>query len=332
MWKIRDIEIENAIVIAPMAGITNPAFRSICKEFGAGLIYTEMVSDKAICYSNVKTISMTAVNEDEHPLTMQLFGHDLESMVQAAIYLDTQTNCDIIDINMGCPVNKIIKNFAGSALMKEPEHAALLVSEIVKHVKKPVTVKMRIGWDLDSINAVSFAKAMEAAGASALAVHGRTRKQMYEGKADWSHIKAVKEAVKIPVMGNGDVTSAALAKQMLDETGCDAVMIGRGVLGDPWLIKQVDTYLRTGEVEATSDVDEKFALARSHAKSLCELKGENVGIKEMRGHAAWYMKGLKHSHRVKDCISQMTSYEEFDIILKNYKESLLKDEWTWLDR
>ena len=332
MWKIRNISIDNQIVIAPMAGISNPAFRSICKKFGAGLIYTEMVSDKAICYSNTKTIGMTQVNEDEHPLTMQLFGHDIESMVQAAVFIDTQTDCDILDINMGCPVNKIVKSDAGSALMKDPEHAAEIVREIVKHVQKPVTVKMRAGWDKDSVNAVEFALMMRDAGASALAVHGRTRKQMYEGKADWRIIKAVKDAVSIPVMGNGDVTSPQLAKRMLDETGVDAVMIGRGILGDPWLIRQTAHYLQTGELLGDSDIDEKFELARQHAQSLIALKGENVGMKEMRGHASWYMKGLKYSHRVKDCISQMTTYEEFVIILENYKQSLINDEWKWLDR
>ena len=332
MWKIRNISIDNQIVIAPMAGISNPAFRSICKKFGAGLIYTEMVSDKAICYSNTKTIGMTQVSEDEHPLTMQLFGHDIESMVQAAVFIDTQTDCDILDINMGCPVNKIVKSDAGSALMKDPEHAAEIVRKIVKHVQKPVTVKMRAGWDKDSVNAVEFALMMQDAGASALAVHGRTRKQMYEGKADWRIIKAVKDAVSIPVMGNGDVTSPQLAKRMLDETGVDAVMIGRGILGDPWLIRQTAHYLQTGELLGDSDIDEKFELTRQHAQSLIALKGENVGMKEMRGHASWYMKGLKYSHRVKDCISQMTTYEEFVIILENYKQSLINDEWKWLDR
>lgn len=332
MWKIRNISIDNQIVIAPMAGISNPAFRSICKKFGAGLIYTEMVSDKAICYSNTKTIGMTQVNDDEHPLTMQLFGHDIDSMVQAAVYLDTQTNCDILDINMGCPVNKIVKNEAGSALLKDPKHAAKIVREIVKHVEKPVTVKMRAGWDKESVNAVEFAMMMQEAGASALAVHGRTRKQMYEGKADWSIIKAVKEAVTIPVMANGDITTPQLAKQVLDETGADAVMIGRGILGDPWLIRQTAHYLKTGELIDGTDFDEKFELALQHAQSLIALKGENIGMKEMRGHASWYMKGLKYSHRVKDCISQMTTYEEFVIILENYKQSLINDEWKWLDR
>ena len=332
MWKIRNISIDNQIVIAPMAGISNPAFRSICKKFGAGLIYTEMVSDKAICYSNTKTIGMTQVNDDEHPLTMQLFGHDIDSMVQAAVYLDTQTNCDILDINMGCPVNKIVKNEAGSALLKDPKHAAKIVREIVKHVEKPVTVKMRAGWDKESVNSVEFAMMMQEAGASALAVHGRTRKQMYEGKADWSIIKAVKEAVTIPVMANGDITTPQLAKQVLDETGADAVMIGRGILGDPWLIRQTAHYLKTGELIDGTDFDEKFELALQHAQSLIALKGENIGMKEMRGHASWYMKGLKYSHRVKDCISQMTTYEEFVIILENYKQSLINDEWKWLDR
>lgn len=332
MWKIRELCIDNPIVIAPMAGISNKAFRMICREFGAGLIYTEMVSDKAICYSNKKTLDMTDVDESEHPLTMQLFGHDLDSMVKAAIYLDTQTTCDIIDINMGCPVNKIVKSEAGSAMMKDVEHASLVVSEIVKAVKKPVTVKIRAGWDQDHINAVEFAKAMERAGASAIAVHGRTRKQMYEGKADWDIIRQVKQAVDIPVIGNGDVTTPQLAKKMLEETGVDAVMIGRGCLGDPWLIKATTHYLATGELLDDTNVEEKFNLALTHAKSLVKLKGENIGIKEMRGHAAWYMKGLKYSHRVKDHISVMNTYKEFESILRNYKHSLEEDEWNWLEK
>ena len=330
--KIGNVEIANKVVIAPMAGITNPAFRQICKNFKAGLVCTEMVSDKAICFENKKTLNMTEVLEDEHPLSMQLFGHDIDTMVKAAIYLDTQTTCDIIDINMGCPVTKVVKANAGSALMKDEEHAVKMVSEIIKNVKKPVTVKMRIGWDSDSKNCVSLAKKLEAVGVSAIAVHGRTKKQMYEGKADWTYIKLVKEAVNIPVIGNGDIRSVEDMINMLETTGCDMVMIGRGILGDPWLIQRCVQYLETGEIIDETSVEEKFKLAYNHAVSLCQLKGERVGMNEMRSHAAWYMKSLKHSHRVKDMVSKMSTLEEFEIILNNYKKSLENDDWQWLER
>lgn len=330
--KIRDVEIDNPIVIAPMAGITNPAFREICRKFKAGLVCTEMVSDKAICYENKKTMEMTQVSVNEHPLSMQLFGHDLDTMVQAAKFLDQKTDCDIIDINMGCPVNKIVKSNAGSALMREEDQAVNLVKEIIQNVQKPVTVKMRIGWDKDSINCVSLAKRLEEVGVSAIAVHGRTKKQMYEGHANWDYIRQVKEAVTIPVIGNGDVKSVEDMIKMMETTHCDMVMIGRGVLGDPWLIQRCVHYLKTGEILKETSVEEKFKLAQEHAVSLCELKGERVGMKEMRGHAAWYMKSLKNSHRVKDLISRMSTLEEFDIILMNYKNSLKTDNWQWLER
>lgn len=317
-WKIGDIEIANQVVIAPMAGISNPAFRVICKEFGAGLIYTEMVSDKALYYENEKTIGMTDVEEGEHPLTMQIFGHDIETMVYAAKLLDTKTDCDIIDINMGCPVTKIVKSQAGSALMKDVDHAIKMTKAIVEAVEKPVTVKMRIGWDMDQITCVDLAKGLEAVGVKAIAVHGRTKKQMYEGHADWSYIKQVKEAVTIPVMGNGDIRSGEDAKRMLDETGCDAVMIGRGVLGDPWLIKEVVHYLDTGKQLPPVSMEEKFMMARLHAKRLCNLKGEYVGMREMRGHAAWYVKGLPGSHKLKDALTKMETFDEMNQILDLY--------------
>ena len=323
-WKIKDVRIPNQVVIAPMAGISNPAFRVICKEFQAGLIYTEMISDKALYYDNEKTIGMTKVEEGEHPLTMQIFGHDIETMVYAAQMLDTKTDCDIIDINMGCPVTKIVKSFAGSALMKDIDHAIAMTKEVVAHVKKPVTVKMRIGWDLDGINCVELAKGLEAVGVSALAVHGRTKKQMYEGKADWSHIRDVKQAVSIPVMGNGDIHSGEDAKRMLEETGCDAVMIGRGVLGDPWLIKDIVCYLEHGEHMPEVSVQEKFQMARLHASRLCSLKGERVGMREMRGHAAWYVKGLPGSHRLKDALTKMESMQEMEEIFKAYENYIKK--------
>ncbi len=318
-WKIRDVEIPNRVVVAPMAGISNPAFRVICKQFGAGLIYTEMVSDKALYYDNEKTIGMTNVEKEEHPLAMQIFGHDIETMVYAAKLLDEKTNCDIIDINMGCPVNKIVKSNAGSALMKDIDHAIKMTKAVVESVKKPVTVKMRIGWDLDHITCVELAKGLESVGVSAIAVHGRTRVQMYEGKADWSYIKAVKDAVSIPVIGNGDIRSPQDAKRMLEETGCDAVMIGRGVLGDPWLIKEVATYLETKEELPEVSVEEKFTMARLHAKRLCDLKGEKVGMREMRGHAAWYVKGLPKSHHLKDQLTKINTYEELENILDTYE-------------
>lgn len=318
-WNIRDIEIPNQVVIAPMAGISNPAFRVICKEFGAGLIYTEMVSDKALYYDNEKTVGMTDVEPGEHPLTMQIFGHDIETMVFAAKYLDEKTDCDIIDINMGCPVTKIVKSFAGSALMKEVDHAVNMTKAVIESVKKPVTVKMRIGWDLDQITCVELAKGLESVGVQALAVHGRTKKQMYEGTADWSYIRMVKDAVSIPVMGNGDIRSGEDAARMLEETGCDAVMVGRGVLGDPWLIKDIVHYLEYGEHMPVVSLQEKFDMARLHAKRLCNLKGEYIGIREMRGHAAWYVKGLPKSHQLKDKLTKIETYDELLSILSAYE-------------
>lgn len=321
MWKIRDIEIKNQVIIAPMAGISNTAFRTLVAHYKPGLIYTEMVSDQAIVHGNQKTLDMTIVAADEHPIALQLFGEDIDTMTQAAIYLDQHSDCDIIDINMGCPVPKIVKGSGGAALMKEPEKAFALVDSIVKAVKKPVTVKMRLGWDSNHLNVVEMALGLEKAGASALAIHGRTRVQMYSGNADYSLIKAVKEAVNIPVIVNGDITSLEKAKQALKDTSADALMVGRGVLGQPWFIKELVEGLKGHSFEGVS-VQERFDIARLHAQKLVELKGENLGIKEMRGQFGWYLKGLSHSRSVKEDISKMLSLVDFDRIMKNYQIEL----------
>ena len=312
MFKIGNVEIENPVVMAPMAGITNMAFRKIIKDFGAGLVYSEMVSDKALCYGNAKTIEMLQVDEGEHPVSIQLFGGEVETMVKAAKFIDQHSNCDIIDINMGCPVNKVLKAEAGSKLLLYPD-------KIVDNVSKPVTVKIRSGFDKEHINAVEIAKLIEKAGASAIAIHGRTRSQMYEGKADWSIIADVKAAVKIPVIGNGDIKSVDDAKRMLAQTNVDAVMIGRAALGNPWLIKQVVESLKTGEEILEPTYQEKIAQCLAHAKKLMEIEPEKVAMFQMRGHAPWYIKGLKSSARVKNELSKIDTYEQLETILAEYK-------------
>lgn len=329
MWKIRDLEIANPVVIAPMAGISNAAFRTIAHEFGAGLIYTEMISDKAICYSNKKTMEMTQLAPNEHPIAMQLFGHEEASMIQAAQVLD-KTNCDVIDINMGCPVPKVVNSGSGSAMMKDPEATYQLMRKIIAAVQKPVTAKIRLGWDHSSINVLEMAQGLEAAGASALAVHGRTRSQLYEGQADWSWIKQVKEKVSIPVIGNGDIRSVEAAMARMEETHVDAIMIGRGVLGNPWLIRDlIHAFSKTGEITPVSD-HEKFEITLEHARRLCALKGERVGMKEMRGHACWYIQGIPYSNRMKDRINQMTAYAELETLLRQYEEALVSGNFDWL--
>ena len=318
MFKIRDKVIENDVVMAPMAGITNAAFRSIIKQFGAGLVYSEMVSDKAILYKNKKTLDMLRVDESEHPISMQVFGGDKQSIVEASQFIDQHSNCDIIDINMGCPVNKVLKQEAGSKLLLYPEKIYEIVCGVVENVTKPVTVKIRSGFDLEHINAVEVAKLIEKAGANAIAIHARTRSQMYEGKADWNIIKQVKEAVMIPVIGNGDVKSALDAKRMIDETGVDAIMVGRAALGNPWVIKEIVDYLETGELPKEITYEEKLAQCKKHALSLMEIYPEKVAISQMRGHAPWYLKGLKSSSYVKNRLSKINSYQELEEILDEY--------------
>lgn len=320
MWKIGDVEIENRVVLAPMAGVCNSAFRLTVKEFGAGLVCAEMVSDKAILFNNPKTMKMLYIDENERPLSLQIFGGEKETLVEAAEYVEQNTTADIIDINMGCPVSKIIRCEAGARWLLDPNKIYEMVSAVTERVKKPVTCKMRIGWDDDHIYAVENAKAAERAGAAAISLHGRTRVQMYEGQADWDIIRQVKEAVNIPVIGNGDVTSPELAEKMLEETGVDAVMIGREALGNPWMIYRTVHYLETGELIDEPTVEEKIDIALLHLRRLVELKGEKVGVMEMRKHASWYLKGIRGNGKARKALNQAETEAEMTNILTEFRK------------
>ena len=309
MWKIGNVEIKNQIVLAPMAGISNSAFRRIAKEMGVGLVVAEMVSDKAIYFGSQKTIDMLYMKEEERPISQQIFGSDKESFVYAAKYILKTMKPDIIDINMGCPVPKVATRAqAGSALLKNPDKVYEIVKAVVEAVNVPVTVKIRSGWDEKSINAVEIAKVVERAGASAITVHPRTRAQGYSGKADWNIIKQVKYNVKIPVIGNGDVKTCYDAKKMLDETKCDAVMIGRGVLGNPWLIKDCIDYLNNKEITEITSLD-KLNMIIKHLNYLLEFKEEKIAILEMRTQIGYYLKGI--SKEYKQRFMKVKNKEEF---------------------
>ena len=317
-WNIGSVKINNQVVLAPMAGISNSAFRRICKKMGCGLMYAEMVSDKAITFSNKKTLDMLYLTEEERPLVQQIFGSDVESFVEAAKYINDNMHPDIIDINMGCPVPKVaIKSQAGSALLKSPQKIFDIVSAVVKAVDVPVTVKIRSGWDNKSINAIEVAKIIEKAGASAICVHPRTRKQGYSGKADWSIIKQVKEAVNIPVIGNGDIKKPEDAKKMIDETGCDAVMIGRGVLGNPWLIKNTINYLDGKGIESVSITD-RVDMCLEHLNLLLNLKGEKIACLEIRNHIGWYFKGIKGANELKNKVYQTSNIRDIIFLLNEF--------------
>jgi len=318
MFKIGNVTIPNRVVLAPMAGVCNYAFRLTVKEFGAGLVCAEMISDKGIVNRNQKTMDMLYIDEDEMPMSLQIFGGEKETLIEAAQFVDKHTNASIIDINMGCPVPKITKCDAGARWLLDPDKIYEMVSAVVENVRKPVTVKMRSGWDEDHIYAVDNAKAIEAAGANALAIHGRTRKQLYEGNADWDIIKQVKAAVHIPVIGNGDINSPEVAKQRLEETGVDAVMIGRAALGNPWVIYRTVKYLETGELLEEPTPKEKVDVCLVHLKRLVKLKGEKIAVMEMRKHAAWYLKGLKGNGRVRKNINQIETKEKMESILYEY--------------
>jgi nifR3 family TIM-barrel protein len=322
MLKIGNVTAPNNVVLAPMAGVCNPAFRLIAKEFGCGLVCAEMVSDKAILHGNKRTMEMLYVDEREKPLSLQIFGGDTETLVEAAKFVDQHTNADIIDINMGCPVPKIVKCDAGARWLLDPGKIEKMITEVVRSVRKPVTVKMRIGWDDEHIYAVQNAKAVENGGGSAVSVHGRTRVQMYTGKANWDIIREVKQSVSIPVIGNGDVFTPEDAKRMLDHTGCDGVMIGRAALGNPWMLYRTVKYLTTGELPPEPEAQEKIRIAILHLDRLVSLKGEQVAVKEMRKHMAWYLKGLKGSAKVKDIIMEQTRRDEMVETLQQFVDSL----------
>ncbi|RXZ79312.1 tRNA dihydrouridine synthase DusB [Paenibacillaceae bacterium] len=322
MLKIGSIEMKNNVVLAPMAGVCNPAFRLIAKEFGCGLVCAEMVSDKAILHGNKRTMEMLFVDEREKPLSLQIVGGDRESLVEAAKVVDQQTNADIIDINMGCPVPKVTKCDAGARWLLDPNKIYEMVSAVVEAVDKPVTVKMRIGWDDEHVYAVENALAVERAGGKAVSVHGRTREQLYTGVANWDIIRDVKQAVAIPVIGNGDVFSPEDAKRLLDHTGCDGVMIGRGALGNPWMLYRTVEYLKNGELLPDPAPGEKMRIAILHMDRLCALKGESVAVREMRKHLAWYLKGLPGAARIKDSIMEETSRNNMVEILEQYISSL----------
>ncbi|MBF0724778.1 tRNA dihydrouridine synthase DusB [Enterococcus gallinarum] len=323
-WKIGNVEIPNRVVVAPMAGITNAAFRVTVKEFGAGLVVCEMISDRGIQLRNKKTLEMLYIDETEHPLSLQIFGGNKESLVEAAQFVSENTAADIIDINMGCPVNKIIKAEAGAKWLLDPDKVYEMVHAVATAIDKPVTVKMRIGWDDEHIFAVQNAQAAEAAGAAAIGMHGRTRVQMYEGAANWSVLREVKQAISIPFMGNGDVRTPEDAKRMLEEVGADAVMIGRAALGNPWMIHHTKHYLETGELIAEPTPREKIATAKLHLERLADLKGEFVASREFRQHAAYYLKGISRAAKVKAAINQTENKQAIIDLLDAFVEKTEK--------
>lgn len=313
-WKIGDVQIDNPFVLAPMAGVTDLPFRKLCKEQGAGLICMEMVSAKAISFHNKNTEALMEIDKCENPVSMQLFGSEPELMARVAAEIEERP-FDILDINMGCPVPKVVNNGEGSALLKNPELIVKIVKSVSSAIKKPLTVKVRIGFENEPVDIVDIAKRVEDAGAAAIAVHGRTRQQYYSGTADWDAIRRVKEAVSIPVIGNGDVDSPEKAEALIKETGCDGVMIGRAVRGNPWLFRELNHYLETGEKLSRPSVEEVREMILRHARMQIDLKGEFTGIREMRKHVAWYTAGMRHSAALRRETNLVSSYEELEKLL-----------------
>lgn len=317
-WKIGDVVIPNRVVVAPMAGISNAAFRVTVKEFGAGLVVCEMISDQGIHFRNKKTLEMLYIDEREHPLSVQIFGSNKDTLIEAAQFVQENTKADIIDINMGCPVPKVTKADAGAKWLLDPEKIYEMVQAVASSVDIPVTVKMRVGWDSEHIFAVENALAAQSAGAAAIAMHGRTRVQMYTGHADWEILKEVKKQLTIPFMGNGDVRTPEDAKRMIEEVGADGVMIGRAALGNPWMIHRTERYLATGELIPEPTSLEKIAIAKVHLQRLVDLKGDFIGSREFRQHAAYYLKGIPKASKVKKAINEAEGPEAVVGILDEF--------------